>query len=84
MGRAVVEKFRAGGDEGALIAWRVPVELTPVLALAWTRAEKDNTYTKLDLMDESAVEDFFGQNSVDGELNPVRVALQLTSSRCAL
>lgn len=55
-----------------------------MLALAWTRAEKDKTYTKLDLMDESAVEDFFGQNSVDGGLNPVRVALQLTSSRCAL
>jgi predicted SAM-dependent methyltransferase len=42
--------------------------LTPVLALAWTRAEKDKSYTKLGLMDEARVEQFFEQNKVDGEL----------------
>lgn len=40
-----------------------------VLALAWTRADKDQAYTKLDLMDEPSVEDFFSKNKVDGELS---------------
>ncbi|KAK1924800.1 hypothetical protein DB88DRAFT_486915 [Papiliotrema laurentii] len=51
LGRAVVEKFRSNGDD--------------VRALAWTRADKDQSYTKLDLMDEPAVEDFFSRTKVD-------------------
>jgi hypothetical protein len=71
LGRAVVEKFRAAGDEGiSPLTSRQPSEsmLTiPVLALAWTRADKDKSYTKLDLMDESSTEEFFAQKKVDGE-----------------
>ena len=43
-----------------------PTHLTIVRALAWTRADKDQSYTKLDLMDEPAVEDFFSRTKVDG------------------
>ncbi|ORY33749.1 hypothetical protein BCR39DRAFT_519029 [Naematelia encephala] len=51
LGRAVVEKFRQGGDE--------------VSALAWSRADKDTSYTKLDLMDTASVDKFFEQHEVD-------------------
>ena len=44
-------------------------DLMVVLALAWTRADKNSTYTKLDLMEESAVESFFNKNKVDGKLS---------------
>jgi len=53
------------------------VKLTAVLALAWTRADKDKSYTKLDLMDEPSVEKFFEQNQVDGE---VHGSVRLTTS----
>jgi hypothetical protein len=64
-----VEKFRAAGDNGAPAAPGPRVKLTAVLALAWTRADKDKSYTKLDLMDEPSVEKFFEQNQVDGEVH---------------
>lgn len=43
-------------------------DTTPaVIPLAWTRADEDSRYTKLDLMDERSVEDFFSAQKVDGE-----------------
>lgn len=35
-------------------------------ALAWTRADKDASYTKLDLTDAAAVDAWFAANKVDG------------------
>lgn len=51
LGRAVVDRFENNGDK--------------VIPLAWTRADEDSRYTKLDLMDERSVEDFFSAQKVD-------------------
>lgn len=40
--------------------------LIPVVALALTRADKDKSYTKLDLLDQAAVQTFFEQAKPDG------------------
>lgn len=53
LGRAVVQKFEAKGDK--------------VIKLAFSRAA--NGYTKLDLMDKSAVEAFFDENKVDAVMH---------------
>lgn len=38
-----------------------------VIPLAWTRADVDPSYVKLDLMDQEAVEGFFSTNKADCE-----------------
>ena len=43
-----------------------PFNLVAVIPLAWTRADVDKSYTKLDLMNEKAVDEFFQTMLVDG------------------
>lgn len=53
LGRAVAAYFISQGDK--------------VISLANSRADRDPDYTKLDLMDQEAVKNFFGSNNIDCE-----------------
>ena len=60
------ERSSKSSDRTETMVGGGPAHLTIVRALAWTRADKDQSYTKLDLMDESSVEEFFNHTKVDG------------------
>lgn len=53
LGRAVAAYFISQGDQ--------------VISLANSRADRDPHYTKLDLMDQEAVKNFFASNDIDCE-----------------
>lgn len=53
LGRAVAAHFISQGDQ--------------VISLANSRADRDPHYTKLDLMDQEAVKNFFKTNNIDCE-----------------
>lgn len=65
LGRAVAAHFISQGDQ--------------VISLANSRADRDPQYTKLDLMDQEAVKNFFKTNNID-----CGCILSLKSSRADL
>lgn len=66
MASSAERSSKSSDPTGMMVGMVDPTHLTIVRALAWTRADKDQSYTKLDLMDEPAVEDFFSRTKVDG------------------